>query len=75
MFVPRTVPPGAPVLVSGGVVVVGSVGPVREGEEVEVWCRSGGGRPPPVVTWWWDGTKLPDQVTSTTTDLATGKKT
>nr|XP_053644578.1 LOW QUALITY PROTEIN: uncharacterized protein LOC128697074 [Cherax quadricarinatus] len=58
--------PGPPVVLWGGVGVVGGLGPLGEGERLQVVCRSVGGRPPPVLTWWWRGSKLPSQLTSTT---------
>ncbi|KAK3863454.1 hypothetical protein Pcinc_030762, partial [Petrolisthes cinctipes] len=71
------IPPGTPIMVSGGVVVVGggTIGPVRQGEEVEVWCKSKGGRPSPLVTWWRGGTRLPNQATSITTNINSGVNT
>ncbi|XP_069172179.1 uncharacterized protein [Procambarus clarkii] len=62
------IPAGPPVVLWGGVGVPGDLGPLGEGEMVQVVCRSVGGRPPPVLTWWWRGSRLPNQVTSSTTN-------
>ncbi|XP_071547959.1 protein turtle homolog A-like [Panulirus ornatus] len=65
-------PPGPPVVVWGGVSVVGQLGPLTENARVRVICRSVGGRPPPMVTWWWRGSRLPNQVTTSSTHPTTG---
>ncbi|KAG7168342.1 Cell adhesion molecule 2-like 1 [Homarus americanus] len=62
------IPPGPPVVLWGGLGVVGGLGPLREDQQVKVVCRSVGGRPPPQLTWWWRGSRLPNQVTNTTVD-------
>jgi len=45
------VPPGAPHLTMGGERVGGVLGPLYQGEEVQVHCTVQGGTPPPTLAW------------------------
>nr|XP_027222825.1 nephrin-like [Penaeus vannamei] len=52
--------------------VVGAVGPLTEGERVDLTCRSVGGRPQPVLTWWRKGLRLPLLTVNSSSDSVTG---
>ncbi|XP_043219892.1 nephrin-like [Amphibalanus amphitrite] len=54
------IPPGEPEFIHDGQTVSGIIGPLQEGQPLEVTCRSRGGRPPPRVTWFRDGRLLDD---------------
>ncbi|XP_047496757.1 nephrin-like isoform X2 [Penaeus chinensis] len=66
------IPPGPPMVMWRGQRVVGAVGPLTEGERVDLTCRSVGGRPQPVLTWWRKGLRLPLLTVNSTTDSVTG---
>ncbi|KAK4293268.1 hypothetical protein Pmani_034016, partial [Petrolisthes manimaculis] len=53
------VPPGPPLVLWEGVGVVGSVGPLGEGQRTKLTCRSSGGRPAPTLSWYANEKVLP----------------
>ena len=53
-----SVPSKPPDIIWAGRTVIGSVGPVKEGEKVDITCEASGGHPPPSVTWWRDNEQL-----------------
>ncbi|XP_064108652.1 hemicentin-1-like isoform X1 [Macrobrachium nipponense] len=66
------IPPGPPMVIWDGRGVVGTVGPLKETERVDLTCRSVGGRPTPTITWWNDERPLPILNFHSTSDAATG---
>ncbi|XP_068202711.1 uncharacterized protein [Palaemon carinicauda] len=66
------IPPGPPMVILDGRGVVGTVGPLKESERVDLTCRSVGGRPTPTVTWWNEKRPLPVLKFHSTSDSATG---
>ncbi|XP_043226125.1 nephrin-like [Amphibalanus amphitrite] len=54
------IPPERPVIIFNSRPVSGRVGPLQEGDRLELTCLARGGRPPPRVTWFRDGRLLDD---------------
>ena len=46
------VPPRPPNIMWAGRPIVGAVGPLKEGQEIDLTCEAAGGHPAPRVTWW-----------------------